>query len=277
MYESRFISRPDFERLPHFPIAVGHIIDETKHYVQGTRYPEHMYNYHFIVKGSGWIRIGTETVSLKPGMGFLCSENHAQHFGTYSDDAWEVWWVIFSGEGMRPLLGDKCMGEPWVFAWTDNNNILPVVMDMWKLAGIKKAASSPKLAALLYEVTLELLLHASDLHAPKGWVLKEQIRRTAEFIRNKRNKKLTLSEMAGFCGISPHYFSRTFHAQMGMPPLEYLAFQRVELAKQLLISTAKPIKQVAIEVGFSQVSYFIERFRLSEGVTPVKYREKFMV
>ncbi|WP_090579271.1 helix-turn-helix domain-containing protein [Paenibacillus sp. OV219] len=42
--------------------------------------------------------------------------------------------------------------------------------------------------------------------------------------------------------ISPAYFSRTFHEVMGVPPLTYLNNQRIE--------PSKPIKQIALEVGF---------------------------
>ncbi|AZN39244.1 AraC family transcriptional regulator [Paenibacillus albus] len=272
MYDAQFTVMPDFGRFPGFPLGIGHIYDEPEHAVNGTAYQPSFYNLHFVVKGTGWMRTEHGTVELKPGMGFLYG-GHPQYFGTNSDDPWEVWWIYIAGEGMSSLLGDKAMRDVWAFSYGENNQVMALVQELWTTARQNNARQVPKQAALLYELLLELLLHASDLNAAGERGLSHAIRRTAEYMRMNCARSLPLQKLADLCEISPAYFSRTFHEVMGVPPLTYLSNQRIELSKQMLMATSKPVKQIALEVGFSQASYFIERFRLAEGVTPTVFRE----
>jgi AraC-like DNA-binding protein len=46
----------------------------------------------------------------------------------------------------------------------------------------------------------------------------------------------------------------------------------VEKAKQLLVATMHTITDIALEVGYSDPSYFIRIFKQTEGVTPGRYR-----
>ncbi|MNW14347.1 HTH-type transcriptional regulator GadW [compost metagenome] len=52
----------------------------------------------------------------------------------------------------------------------------------------------------------------------------------------------------------------------------FLLEARLLHAKRLLATTGLPVKTVALEVGFSQTSYFGRRFREREGMTPLEFR-----
>ncbi|SEO33080.1 AraC family transcriptional regulator [Paenibacillus sp. OV219] len=272
MYDAHFTARPDFDRFHGFPLGIGHIQGEPEHSVGGTTYQPSFYNVHFVVRGTGWIQTEHGTAQLKPGMGFLYG-GHPQFFGTNGDDPWEVWWIYFAGEGMSPLLADKALRDVWAFSYGENDRVMALVQELWTTARLNNARQFPKQAALLYELMLELLLHTSDLNTSGERSLSHSIRRAAEYMRMNCSRRLPLQKLADLCEISPAYFSRTFHEEMGIPPLTYLNNQRIELSKQMLMATAKPVKQIALEVGFSQPSYFIERFRIAEGVTPTVFRE----
>ncbi|WP_308637456.1 AraC family transcriptional regulator [Paenibacillus silvisoli] len=276
MYEAHFLAWPDFDRFPVYPVGIGHIYDEPNHFVNGMRYGEGQYNIHFVVKGTGWLRTKAGSIELKPGMGFLYAEDQYQHFGADPDDPWEVWWIYVRGEGMNDLIGDKRVGDVWAFAYSRAERLHALLQELWQAAALNDMAEVPRHAALLYEIVLELILGSTDLDAPSEPGLVQAIKRAADFMRMHCAKDLPLQKLADQCGVSPAYFSRTFHAQMGMPPLAYLNRQRIELSKQMLITTTKPVKQIALEVGFSKPSYFIERFRLAEGVTPALFRDRYM-
>ncbi|RAP74680.1 AraC family transcriptional regulator [Paenibacillus montanisoli] len=276
MYEAQFLARPDFDRFPAYPIGIGHIYDEPNHLVNGIRYGADHYNIHVVAKGTGWLRTKAGSIELKPGMGFLYAEDQEQHFGSDPDDPWEVWWIYLRGEGMNDLIGEKRVGDVWAFAYDRGERLHALLQELWQAAAVNDMAAVPRHAAILYELVLELVLHSTDLDAPGEPGLVQAIKRAADFMRMHCAKDLPLQKLADQCGISPAYFSRTFHAQMGMPPLAYLNRQRIELSKQMLITTAKPVKQIAQEVGFSKPSYYIERFRLAEGVTPALFRDRYM-
>ena len=59
---------------------------------------------------------------------------------------------------------------------------------------------------------------------------------------------------------------------MGVSFVEYLNLVRLSKAKTLMQTTAKSIGEIAFEVGFSSVSYFIKTFKAHNGCSPNQYR-----
>lgn len=77
----------------------------------------------------------------------------------------------------------------------------------------------------------------------------------------------TLPGIAGALGVTDRHLRRIFQQVHGVSPIDYLATQRLLLAKQLLTDTAMPVTQVALASGFASVrrfnAAFAERYRMS--------------
>ena len=84
---------------------------------------------------------------------------------------------------------------------------------------------------------------------------------------------VSMLEMARLCHLSPSYFSRLFTREMGEGFTNYVNRQKVELAKRELRSTTKSISQIATELGYLNISHFINLFKRFEGITPLVYRQ----
>lgn len=71
--------------------------------------------------------------------------------------------------------------------------------------------------------------------------------------------------------VSREYLSRTFKAQVGISPKQYIIRKKIETAKSALRGGAS--LDAACELsGFNDYSYFIYIFRRETGMTPAKYR-----
>jgi len=77
----------------------------------------------------------------------------------------------------------------------------------------------------------------------------------------------SLPAIAGHLGVTDRHLRRIFQAAHGVAPRDYLATQRLLLAKQLLTDTALPVTQVALASGFDSLrrfnAAFAERYRLN--------------
>lgn len=62
---------------------------------------------------------------------------------------------------------------------------------------------------------------------------------------------------------------------MGVSAKQYIQNKVIDEAKRLLAYTDAPISDIAFELHFSTVSYFIRRFRQHTGETPLLYRKKY--
>ena len=70
-------------------------------------------------------------------------------------------------------------------------------------------------------------------------------------------------------------FMRRFAQATGMAPLEYVHHVRLEEAKQMLESGDQPVESIALDVGYSEASFFSRLFRRKVGLTPAQYRRRF--
>lgn len=83
----------------------------------------------------------------------------------------------------------------------------------------------------------------------------------------------SLEEMARACGMGRSQFSTRCREITNMTPLEFLAFRRVKVAaEELLSEPARSITDIALAVGFQSSQYFATIFRKQLGVSPRQYR-----
>lgn len=101
------------------------------------------------------------------------------------------------------------------------------------------------------------------------------LQKAFEFIDANHGQDLTMEQVAQVCNMSYTSFSRFFskYAQQSFP--EYLTNVRLKKASVLLTTTGKSITDVAMDVGFSTTSYFIQRFRENNGLSPGQFRRQF--
>ena len=99
-----------------------------------------------------------------------------------------------------------------------------------------------------------------------------QLRRVIDLIEARLHEDLGLAELAALTGLSTHYFAQAFKTNTGLPPHRYLIERRIHRAKELLIGGARPIAEIAAQVGFSSQSHLTLNFRKLTGATPAQYR-----
>jgi len=81
-------------------------------------------------------------------------------------------------------------------------------------------------------------------------------------------EKITLAALAREARLSPGHFSCLFKATMQMTPEQYILRTRLLQAKELIISGAYTVSQVAHMMGFFDHSHLTVQFRRLFGATP---------
>ena len=67
-------------------------------------------------------------------------------------------------------------------------------------------------------------------------------------------------------------FAERFTAYVGMPPMQYLARWRVQIAARMLERPSVRIAQAAAEVGYQSEAAFNRSFKRHVGATPGAWR-----
>jgi AraC-like DNA-binding protein len=83
-------------------------------------------------------------------------------------------------------------------------------------------------------------------------------------------KNISIDEIAKESTLSKYHFIRSFSEINGVSPYKYLLQRRVEEAKKMIEKGDQSISDIALEVGFSDVSAFSKRFKAEVGVSPSK-------
>jgi AraC-like DNA-binding protein len=81
-----------------------------------------------------------------------------------------------------------------------------------------------------------------------------------------------LADLARLAGLSPYHFLRTFKRVTGVTPHQWVLRARLRDAARRLVETRAPITEIALDVGFEDLSNFIRTFRAEFGVSPSRYR-----
>ena len=91
--------------------------------------------------------------------------------------------------------------------------------------------------------------------------------------RPDANEEIDLHAAAAEAGLSPFHFLRLFGSVLGVTPHQYLVRARLRHAARLLADDARPVTDVAFDVGFADLSNFVRTFHRAAGVSPRRFRQ----
>ena len=83
-----------------------------------------------------------------------------------------------------------------------------------------------------------------------------------------------VAQLAAACGFSERYFAKLFREQMQCPIGEYIRSMQIVKAKNYLLETDFPLKEIAYRLGYSTPSNFSSAFRATTGSSPGQFRKE---
>ncbi len=88
---------------------------------------------------------------------------------------------------------------------------------------------------------------------------------------------LTLAGIADVVGLSPNYFSRKFHEDMGVTFQAYLMKMRLDYAHRMLLYSDAAISEICASAGFHSFAHFLRAFKKQYGQSPKCYRNSMRI
>ena len=102
----------------------------------------------------------------------------------------------------------------------------------------------------------------------------ERLKQVLSYIHYHYQEPIRLKDLAEVLGMSEEHFCRFFKKTMKKSPVSYMNEYRMQQAKILLTDTDSKILDIALQVGFDNLSYFITVFKHHCGLTPSQYRKQ---
>lgn len=99
-----------------------------------------------------------------------------------------------------------------------------------------------------------------------------RIHKAIDYIEENLGENLTAQSVASEVGFSAFHFHRIFKALLGESITDYIRKRRLAGAARLLLSTSKPIIEIALATQFETQESFTRAFKKMFGTTPNAFR-----
>jgi AraC family transcriptional regulator len=230
------------------------------------------YSLAYVRKGSFGCHAGGKSFQLVagsflvgyPGDEYVCTHEHHDH----ADEC-----LSFQ---LSPRLVDAIGGPsaPW------RSGALPPLAELMVLGELAQASAGndanlglDEIGASLAARFLETVSGNQNKAAPDSAQIRRRAVEAAHWIDAHSNDEIDLGEMADAAGLSAFHFLRVFSSALGVTPHQYLVRSRLRHAAQLLADEERGITDVALDVGFADLSNFVRTFHRAAKVSPRDFRK----
>jgi AraC family transcriptional regulator len=173
-------------------------------------------------------------------------------------------------EQVRAELGLRGVPERFRHA------LIPPSRESTPLAAAMEAVATGSTPAALQEAAFEVAAAAlTATHATIGLGRKTSFRnergvmRAASYVASNYHEPCTLEDLAARADMSPFHFLRVYRRMTGQTPHRHVLATRLRNAAQRLRTSRERIADIALTVGFGDLSHFnatfLQHFRLSPG------------
>ena len=120
----------------------------------------------------------------------------------------------------------------------------------------------------------EVERYSSANGSARGGLAAWQILRVRAYIDNNLHRTIHIRDLSAVARRSKAHFSRKFKLAVGESPHAYVVRRRLERACHLMMTSAEPLSEIALSVGFSDQAHLCRLFRQAFGRSPANWRRE---
>ncbi|WP_326831220.1 AraC family transcriptional regulator [Anaerococcus porci] len=238
--------------------------------------------FYFIIDGNGKFSIEDKMIDVKKD-DFLIINSNVGHSIYSSKDDENLIYVSFgvdsifvkSVDNNENLEEDKYyynsideMKDYFLNSFNDINNEF----------NSKDPYSKSMANAKASEFVITLLRNLSDeFKITNDIKINKQIDYIKNFIDNNYSEDIRLENLSKMAYMNKFHLISEFKQNYRVTPIEYLILKRIEVTKNLLISTNHSMEEISSIVGFNSQSYFNQVFKKKVGITPSQFRKNHRI
>lgn len=277
---------------PMYPVSVYVMEDLDYTTIMDSHWHEEM-EFTIVTRGTINFQIGTEYYEVSQGEAMFVhgGELHAGH--RVGDEPCAFAAVVFDAEFLssrgydalqerfiEPLLQKKSLPPSHLTGREEwEREILALIADIISSNERSVPAYQLMTKARLYQIFALLHSHMRENvpTATNGDAEKiQRLKTVLGYMHQHYPSPIKLGDLADLLNMSEGYFCRFFKSMVHKSPVDYLNRYRTQQACRLLETSGHKIVEIAMEVGFDSLSYFISVFKQHQGCTPSQYRKRLI-
>lgn len=249
------------------------------------------YEIYYLLEGSRYYFIDRNSFFVQPGSLVFIGKNRI-HKTSPAEQHFHHRFLIEIEEAVMEHWFDEMADGRLSTLFTDEMSILTLTASEQTIlnAKLNEIKEEAKVQKELYQEMIEYLLREMLLFsfriksknnatrissATFQGAETEKIRtvnRVAGFLADHYREAHSLDELSSLFFTNKYYLTRIFKQVTGFTICEYLHIQRIQKAQEFLRTSLLPITEIALLVGFENVSYFEKIFRRYCTQSPRDYR-----
>jgi AraC-like DNA-binding protein len=162
-----------------------------------------------------------------------------------------------------------------------NDRITTLVEEILKELEVVNVGKERTLKAQTEVLVIELLRHilknrlfTEELSTNSTYFKDPRLIDLFNFIKANIGGDLSNKVLAKIANVSEDYVGQYFKMLTGINPQDYIEYQRMEAAVELLRTSKKSIRDIGKDVGYKDTAYFCRRFKMMYGLPAGKMRRR---
>ena len=271
-----YSSRSSGRRQTDFPFSLGSFgyFETFPHYIcsreEGARRD---WLILITVGGEGLLRRGKTETPLTPGTAVVFDTSQAHEYRCGAGHKWKFYFAHFWSETMKAYSE---LTEPRaVPVRVRSLDHVTELMRQFKVRSSDDIVAAAVNSNILSGILTDLLCSMVESNESGFRQARKDIDQLAHYIRVHCAESLTLDDYCRISSLSRYHLIRTFHAQIGTTPHQYMHRCRIDKARVMLQTLDFSVAKIAAEVGYASQTVFTRHFRAFTGETPSEYRAMF--
>ncbi len=282
------------EQLPHgnamFPFMIHEVSSDTRTEERIACHWHEEIEILVVTKGSAVLILNNDRYELKEGYVAFILPNHLHLVTVLLGDTFDFYAVVFHPDLLSSFIQDVIQ-QQYFDSVLQENILFPTVLsaqeakefgiadvlsDIYALFAKKEPCFELLIKARLYVVWSLYYLHGTSSASVSERTSDYRIalvKSIIDYLHTHYESQITLDILAAYFHLSRGHLCRLFKKMTRMSPIEYLNFYRISTSTRLLRETDHEISDIALEIGFNNISYFNRTFKRYMHVTPGEYRK----
>ncbi|MGQ1947992.1 AraC family transcriptional regulator [Geofilum sp. OHC36d9] len=231
------------------------------------------YQVNYITEGKGVIETQNGKYTITAGTILLIKPGMWHRYRPNPSTGWTEHYIGLEGEIIERLFKNPVLNSKSpVINCGLKESLIDCYDKIYELATKEKPGFQLISSGIAIRLLGSVVSHVKNKDF-KGQPLETAMEKAKFEMRNNLDKDLDFTDLASSLNLGYSYFRKMFKKHTGVSPGQYHLQLRLMRAKELLLTTDMPIKEVAYETGFESIHYFSRLFKSKIGQPPSELRK----
>lgn len=225
----------------------------------------------YTVSGNGIITTSSETISMSEGtLLFLdCNQTFKHNSMSHS---WKFYIAFITGNALSSYYSCFKEAKQSLYALTAASGIPSYISHLFAYSEICTFADVIGVSKWLTDILTEVCIASTNLDNPNEHI-PSYLSDIKKLLDLSYASIFSLANLEEKFSINKYRLCREFSHYYQISPLQYLNARRIEVAKNLILTTDMPIHEVGSSVGIDNTNHFINLFKKYTGTTPFVFKQ----